>query len=142
MQILRNIALTGFFALAATSNAQAVDSNGDYGIRGVGAQSCATLSQQLAADPNTMPLVTASWLMGYLTAINRTQDDTYDMSPVADAGAIYQIVVGLCQQNPDQLVELVADSLVRLLAPARITMSSPLVDTTSEGFPHRFVKMF
>ena len=125
------MALAGAVFLAAVPGAEASDINGDFAVRGVGAQSCATLTQQIEADPQTIPLVAASWLMGYLTAINRTQDGTYDMMPVSDPAGIYQMVVGLCAANPDQLVEAVTDTVVRLVAPSRVTLASPIIETAA-----------
>ena len=127
-------ALAGICLFAGVSTAHAVDPNGDYSIRGVGAQTCTTLTQSINTDPANMSLVAASWLMGYMSALNRTQEGTYDVSPVTDPGGMLQLVVGLCGQNPDQLVEAVADSIVRLLAPGRLEASSPLVDTAAGEF--------
>jgi murein L,D-transpeptidase YcbB/YkuD len=73
--------------------------------------------------------VALSWLLGYSTALNRTQADTFDVSPLTDPPAILRLVMAVCQQLPDALVDTVAHDLLMALAKARVTTASPIVET-------------
>jgi peptidoglycan hydrolase-like protein with peptidoglycan-binding domain len=118
--------------VGSTSAALAADAEGRFALRGFGAERCSDAQAQLEADQGAAANG-LSWLLGYMTAINRAQSGTFDVSPITDGNAMLQLVVGLCQQNPDSLVETVAYDLLRTLAVARVESHSPLVETRANG---------
>ncbi len=116
--------------LPLTAPAMASDAKGNYAIRGVGSQDCQTLLQQLAKDPNGQ-LPIASWMLGYMTAVNRYEPTTFDISPVSDVRALTTIVLAMCQKNPKARLETVLNELLRALARARVKADSPLIEMKS-----------
>ena len=123
--------LAGAVALQASAAVvQAADSKGRFAFRGAGGESCKTALDGMQKDRNEM-LIIASWLMGYLTAVNRQQPDTFDVSPLVSPNDLLTAVIGLCTQHPDMTVEGVFNKLLAALAVARNRTDSPLVETKS-----------
>jgi hypothetical protein len=74
--------------------------------------------------------VLASWIMGYVTAVNRTQSGTYDATPVQDQGAMVNMVAGVCAQHPNAVVETVTNAVLASLETAKLSAPSPEVVVT------------
>jgi Putative peptidoglycan binding domain len=126
-------ALAGLLFLVAAStsmNAHAADEQGNFALRGFGAQQCSAATKSLEGDTQATGAAIA-WLLGYSTAFNRMQSGTFDVSPLADATSLYRMVMGICQRSPDSRVETVAFDILRTLAAARVTVSTPIVETKS-----------
>jgi hypothetical protein len=115
-------------AIGLGGQANAATQDGSFAIRGIGGDSCRDFNQRLQSDER-VPAVALSWLLGYSTAMNRIQPDTFDVSPLTDPSAILRLVVAVCEQMPDVLVDTVAHDLLQSLATARVTTSSPMVET-------------
>src|ERR1700758_1928024 len=81
-------------AWAAAPEAAAVDAKGNYALRGIGGETCQTLIRRLQEDAQA-PVETAFWLLGYMTAVNHWRPDTYDISPVLDAGGMLTMLAEL-----------------------------------------------
>lgn len=110
--------------------AQAADESGNFALRGFGAQTCGVAIETLKNNPDAAaPAV--SWMLGYSTAFNRIQSGTFDVSPLADATSFFRLVINVCERSPDTAVETVAFDVLRALAAARVTASSPIVETKS-----------
>jgi hypothetical protein len=125
----RWLAVAGLcLALGLGGNAEAATEDGSFAIRGIGGDNCRDFLQRLQADER-VPAVALSWLLGYSTALNRTQPDTFDVSPLTDPPAILRLVMAVCQQLPETLVDTVAHDLLMALAKARVTTASPIVET-------------
>ncbi|MGE0151569.1 MAG: peptidoglycan-binding protein [Reyranellaceae bacterium] len=117
-------------AVAAGPSARASDTKGNYAVRGVGSQECQTLLQELDKDREGA-LAVASWILGYITAVNRYEPMTFDITPVNDARALTGIVLALCQKNPKARLENVLSDMLRAMARARLRADSPLVQMKS-----------
>jgi hypothetical protein len=122
--------VVGALALGLAAPVDAATEDGNFSIRGFGAQECGAIVAPLQEDPAAATAATA-WLLGYTTAFNRMQDDTFDMSPLVDATAMLRMVVGTCQRAPDALVETVAFEVLKALGTARVIGSTPIVETRS-----------
>jgi hypothetical protein len=109
---------------------QAADESGNFALRGFGAQTCSAAVETLNNDPQAAAPAVA-WMLGYSTAFNRIQSGTFDVSPLADATSFFRLVINICGRTPDTLVETVAFDVLRTLAAARVTKSSPMVETKS-----------
>jgi len=131
---MRLIAIAVFAAaalsLASLPSAYASDAKGNYALRGVGSQDCGTLVQQLQKDPGGAINV-ASWILGYMTAVNRYEPTTFDIAPVTDARALTNIAISLCQKNPKARLESVLADMMRAMARTRVQSESPLVEMKS-----------
>jgi hypothetical protein len=117
-------------AIGLGCKADAATQDGSFAIRGIGGDNCRDFVQRLQSDER-VPAVALSWLLGYSTAINRIEPDTFDVSPLTDPSAILRLVVSVCQQSPDTLVDTIAHGVLSSLATARVTTNSPLVETRS-----------
>ncbi len=126
--------LTGviFFALAVRGQTRADDGRGNFAVHGLGAQTCQVFLEELKADKTT-PALAESWLMGYVTAVNRIDAETYDALPVLDSNLLLTIVTNICQTNHDTLVEAIASDVLKTLSVARSKRESPILDATNDG---------
>ena len=121
-------AIAGVFVLATP--ALASDVKGNYAIRGVGSQDCKTLTERLSQDKDLgVPL--ASWMLGYMSAVNRYEPTTFDITPVTDVRALTNIAVALCTKHPTTRFEVVLADMLRALGRARVRSDSPMVDMKS-----------
>jgi Putative peptidoglycan binding domain len=119
-----------FFASSAILPAPTwgADAKGDFALHGIGAQTCEAVGKQMEiASANPRPLLT-SWLLGYLSAMNRLQPDTYDVSPVQAPEVLTDMVLGICKGNGAALVEAVASAVFQQLSRARLKHDSPLLE--------------
>lgn len=126
--VFANMAL----AMITTSMAVAADADGKYSVRGVGAGKCATLvsyidSKDQAVQREAFSLY-ISWLDGYLSHLNRTEQNTYDASPFMQGGEFLAILSGQCRNNPDELIDTMALQVLNAMAKAKVQKESPVVE--------------
>lgn len=123
-------ALVSMVVMSAMATVQAADGKGHFAFRGIGGQSCKVVMDQMQKDSKAASNLD-SWLMGYLTAANREQSNTFDISPVVAPSDLLNAVAGLCQTHPDMAVESVFNGLLKVLSVARNRADSPIVETRS-----------
>lgn len=107
--------------------AWAADGDHAFAVHGVGALTCSGLNATPAKDAPLMRGLLASWLLGYVTAMNRIQDVTYDATPVQDQFALVNMVAGVCTKHPAVPVETVAFAVLQSLEKAKLVTASPEV---------------
>lgn len=117
-------------ALLVAGQAFAVDAKGSYSVRGIGSQSCESVVESAEKDPNA-GVALASWLLGFMSAANRYEKDTFDLVPLTDARAVTSIAIALCRKNPQSRVESVVTDMLRAFARARVKSDSPVVEMKS-----------
>ncbi|MGE0151570.1 MAG: peptidoglycan-binding protein [Reyranellaceae bacterium] len=122
--------LVAAVVLGGAGPALAVDAKGSYSVRGIGSQSCETAVASAEKDANAAASL-ASWMLGYLSAANRYEQETFDLVPVTDARAMASVLVALCRKAPKSPVENVLVEMLRAMARARLRADSPLVETKS-----------
>jgi hypothetical protein len=112
--------------------AHAADTHQRYAIHGPGAYSCQKLidAQEKNAGESSIML---SWVLGYLTALNRTTPDRYDVTPIADAQGLFSVVYALCTRNPKLTLEATVAGLVSDVAKIAIHEDSPIVVVHAGG---------
>ncbi len=110
--------------------AQAADTKGNFALRGIGSQSCKVMLEELQKTPATAAIA-ASWLLGYMSATNRYEPETFDISPVTDPQSIFNVLMALCKAHPDARVQTVASDTLAALGKARVKADSPMVETKS-----------
>ncbi|MGE0669159.1 MAG: peptidoglycan-binding domain-containing protein [Sphingomonadales bacterium] len=128
--------VTVLLALAALAGAgrgtEAADARGEFVLRGIGAQSCESGLAMVKADQRNAADL-ASWITGYVTALNRVTPGTYDLLPITDVTALVQIVGGMCSASPRSSMEEVVARMVQSLSAARIGGASPMVEASEDG---------
>lgn len=110
--------------------AAAADTKHDFAVHGIGALSCEQLNATTPANAPEVRNLLASWLLGYISAVNRIQPGTYDATPVQDQNALVNMVTGVCGKNPDARVETVSYVVLQSLEKAKLTAESPEVTIT------------
>ena len=99
MRFTRSLLMaTALVALAAISPTPSVgaDAKGNFALHGIGAQTCKVVGEQMETSSTSLRPMLTSWVLGYLSAMNRLQPDTYDASPVQSADALVDMVFGIC----------------------------------------------
>lgn len=117
--------------LVTPSAGQAADSSGKFSIRGPGSQSCA--AYLAAAGTPEDHARYASWLLGYASARNRIEPNTYDFIPTEAGTDFPNIVTVICKSNGKASVEQAAHSAIIALTPIRQASASPLVEVQADG---------
>jgi hypothetical protein len=115
---------------AAVLPAVAADAKHDFAVHGIGALTCTQLTNAPAKAQPQIRIVLGSWLLGYLTAMNRTDAVTYDATPVQDQAALVNMVSGVCKLHPKVPVEAVAYSIFESLGKAKLATASPEIKVT------------
>lgn len=118
--------IAGVCLLAMTTTVYAEDKNGRFNIKGAGAETC---EAYMAAKSGTAESASAftHWLEGYLTAINQTTADTFDLTSWESTDLLVTVTELHCKKHPaDQLVS-VANSIVNQLKADRLRDQSTLV---------------
>ena len=98
--LMAGVFMTG--ALAGVS--AAADAKQQFYIFGeAGLMTCATLSEKLNDTATGQAL--ANWLAGYITALNRTTPDTFNLAGGPDLTALFAVVMDNCSKSPQSPVE-------------------------------------
>jgi hypothetical protein len=123
---------------AGARPATAADTKHSFAVHGIGALSCAEMANAMTqVDPQTKATseaavrsTLASWMLGYVTALNRMDPATYDATPVQDDVPLVNMVVGVCSKNPTARVETVVSAIFTSLDKAKLPTESPEVKVT------------
>jgi hypothetical protein len=132
---LRVARVLAAFLLASACGGRAVaaDKKGDFALHGVGALECRALTVALLKGDAAIRGTLASWLLGYISAMNRVEPETYDATPVQDPGALVNMVVAVCQKNAKAHIETVVYSVLKKLEKAKVAVASPEVRVAVNG---------
>jgi peptidoglycan hydrolase-like protein with peptidoglycan-binding domain len=117
---------------AVASFAQADTEIGSFSARGTGAQICTTVTAAFQANAPIAQNEVASWLSGYISHMNRTTEDYFDVSPVQDTGHLALVVNAACTQNPDSLLEGIAWTVISALRPLASKTETNLVTVQND----------
>jgi hypothetical protein len=123
----RSRLLPALLLLACT--AHAADEAGQFMVKGGGRATCeAFLVAQQARDQEFVSL--AGWVDGYLSALNQSEDDTYDIAPWQGTELLLAAISGQCRKDPSQTFHAAAFRITESMRAARLTTRSPLVKAT------------
>lgn len=111
--------------------AYAADQSGKFAIRGLGSQSCAAFVA--ARDRPDDYARFGNWLLGYLTARNRAEANTYDLMPTERGVDFPNVVAVVCSARPQSNLATAAESAITAIRPLRQMSASPLVEIISDG---------
>lgn len=129
---MKKVWLAGWTAAAVALGAPqwaalAADAGGEFVLRGIGAQSCEDGLRMIQSDQRNAADL-ASWITGYVTALNRAIPGSYDLMPLTDITALVQIVGGMCANNPGTSMESVLNDVVSRLSKAKVVSVSPMIE--------------
>jgi len=125
MPFIRTFVVVGL--LAQGSIAAAADQNGLFSIRGAGLLTCATYVKEREAASGAYVMI-GGWLDGYITAINELSHETFDIVPYESTELLTILINRHCENNPDDILYAVTNSLLAKLFDDRLKTSSAYVD--------------
>ncbi len=120
------LVLAGLAVGTAGGGARAAGSDGQFALRGLGGAQCTTLTS--AVDGNkTLRESLATWISGYLSGVNQTQADTFDVIPLQNPLILAALVEAACRQNPDVTVQGATGAIVQKLDAGRAHHASEML---------------
>lgn len=98
-----------------------------YALRGAGQLSC---SQYLEAyqEEGRILYMTAGWIDGYVTALNRVQDGVFEHLAWQETGLVLDLLRNHCNGNPNDVLANAMQLFVRATASTRLTEPSELLE--------------
>lgn len=121
----RFVSAAAAFTLGVTS-ASAEDVDGRYAIKGVGQMSCATFNEALDAEREDAKAALI-WLSGYLTGINASVPETFDVVSWQSEGMIAQALRNRCASSPEEPLAQAIAAMVETMKLDRISSSDEAV---------------
>lgn len=126
-----SLACALFAGLFAAAPASAADSNGNFAVHGAGSQSCAQYITAVDGQAdNQEVLIYVSWAQGYLSSLNRLQQNAFDVLPISGANDIAVLLARICRQNQEVPYANAVLRLARAFAPMQIATDSPTIELT------------
>ena len=116
----------------ASASALAADVEGAFSIRGAGLLTCEVYTEQRAERSNAY-LMIGGWIDGYITARNQFEQDTYDVTSYESTELLAAIIDNHCQNNPEDRLFAVVNSIFVKLGGERIRERSPFVTAEIDG---------
>ena len=127
MTALRTIIAAASAALALAGPASAVDAEGRFAIEGGGLQTCGDFETAMRWRTRDVSAF-GGWLEGYLTALNQSYADVYDLTPWQTTESLLSLLRSVCRQMPDDArVAAGVDRMVAVLLPQALRDESPVV---------------
>ena len=107
--------------------ALAANKSGQFAVEGVGAANCATyLSSRTEKSARFERLI--GFVEGYLTAANRYEPSTFDLSPWHNSTGFALILDNYCKAHPKDALVIAAERMVVSFMPLRLAEFSPLLE--------------
>lgn len=133
MQKLQIVAVATFMLVVAGGGiGRAADTAQNFAIHGAGAETCQQMIAAVSKDKLAGPLV-MSWVFGYLTALNTTTPDVYDLSPIVDPQSIFNLVYNECSRRPEISVQASTATVIAALGRAGVRSPSPITEVHASG---------
>ena len=116
------------FCLGAAP-AVAADRSGDYSVRGAGSQKCSAFTSVVEEKKPELGSY-IGYIDGSLTTASRLTPDAFDVNPFILPGPFAAIVINICKQSPDQLLDLAIRGAIDALVKVRVPQASPVIEMT------------
>lgn len=112
--------------MGLAGSVHAAAAKGEFGIKGIGASDCATAVREYkGGTPNAM--MYGGWLYGYMTALNQSTPDTFDLATWQDLNTLSNFLIEYCSKNPNMSFAQAVFNMANALKPMRLkTMSQPI----------------
>ncbi|WFL75952.1 peptidoglycan-binding domain-containing protein [Altererythrobacter arenosus] len=111
--------------------AQAEDEEKQFAVEGAGRLDCATFTKARVDKGSAEFQRFIGFVEGYLSAANRYEPNTFDLSPWHNAAAFDLILEKHCNENPQEALVSVVQKMVGALRPVRVAEFSPMVEVGS-----------
>lgn len=116
-------------ALMAAQTASAADSLGRHAIKGVGSVGCDeyVIARQ---EKSNLYYALIGWLDGYVTALNQSSPDTYDVASFEATSLLAALADGNCRNNMDARFFQVVEGIAIAIEEDRLRDASPVIEAT------------
>ena len=132
------LAITAGLGLAATlSHAQEDEAESRFAVKGRGLAPCSALTDAYRHE-TPQRFLFAGWLNGYLTALQQTDPETFDLAPWQSTDFLVRYTLRYCGENPDRPFFAAAATLATALREHRLTEPSDLILIRAEGRQGRY----
>lgn len=121
-------ATAAVLACAGSQPAKADNRNHQFAVEGSGRLNCGSFMTARADKGSAEYQRLIGFVEGYLSAANRYEPNTFDLSPWHNAAAFDLILGKHCTEHPDDLIISVVQMMVGALRPMRVAEFSPLVE--------------
>lgn len=115
-------------AVAASVPASADNTSKQFAVEGSGRLDCAAFTAARADKGSAEYQRLIGFVEGYLSAANRYEPNTFDLSPWHNAAAFDLILDKHCSEHPDDIIVSVVQKMVGAFRPVRIADFSPLIE--------------
>ncbi|MEO1041145.1 MAG: peptidoglycan-binding domain-containing protein [Pseudomonadota bacterium] len=115
--------------LALCGAAWAKDVDGHYAVKGTGQMTCAAFNTALS-DQSPDAKAALNWVAGYLTAVNATTTETFDIVSWQSEGMITRTLSVRCASVPNMPLARAVSDMVGMMIPDRISSNDELVTIT------------
>ncbi len=120
--------LTAGLVLTSGLPASADNGSRQFAVEGSGRLDCATFIAARADKGSAEYQRLIGFVEGYLSAANRYEPNTFDLSPWHNAAAFDLILEKHCSENPDDIIVSAVQKMVGAFRPVRVAEFSPLVE--------------
>lgn len=129
---MRTLLYAALVAMAGAP-ALAVDESGNYAVKGLGGAQCQSLVT--AAEQQNAEALTqmGSWMIGYLSAINQYEQNTFDIIPWQSPQVLLSNMLNVCKANPETTIIQAFLEFAQLLGQFRLTEQSDLITVEHAG---------
>lgn len=105
----------------------AADADGNFAVDGAGRAPCGDLVAALKESNGPAVAAYAGWVDGFLTAMNVSRDDTFDLTPWQTTTLTVSKLSAFCEANPDMPLVNAVGRYMSTLQPNRLIKGSDLV---------------
>jgi putative peptidoglycan binding protein len=128
-RLLRGVvtALAAAAVVAVPSGASASTKDGKFAIESTGRTACSAFTAA-SAKKNEAHHRYVGFIEGYLTAANKYEPNTFDLTPWHTTAALALILENHCKKNPTDTLAMAAQRMVAAMAPVRLANFSDLLE--------------
>jgi hypothetical protein len=119
--------LVGFGWLIAAGQSATAAVNDVYALRGPGQLSCAQYLEAYEEEGRIL-YMTAGWIDGYVTAMNRVEDGVFEHLSWQETGLVLDLLRNHCEANKNDVLANALQLFIRATASTRLTAQSELVE--------------
>lgn len=117
--------MAALIAVAGSGAAVAATPDGKFAVELPGQAKCSRVLKAKASDPAEYERF-IGFVEGYLTAANRYEPNTFDLTPWHTTQALSLILATHCETNPDEVLGMIVQQLVIAMMPQRLATYSKL----------------
>ena len=118
--------------VGGTPASRAADASGHYAIDGIGSVRCDRFVADAEARNRRLSEY-GGWVTGYLTALNRFNPETFDVTPWQGTQFLVLALVNYCRQNAELLFHRAVADLSEDLWPDKLAAQSDFVSVEQDG---------